>query len=144
MKLTSIVISLMAPFSFASAATTWKITYNNKYDYKDTPLSAITCHETLSNLGFNGSFKNLTNWPNIGGSKVVADSKSPKCGSCWKLIFDPERLPINVIALDTADKDFVISVEAMNTLTNGHATQYVTIDASTAVEVNRAYCGLPA
>ena len=133
MKLTSTIISLVALFSFASAGNVIDAYYNNKYDNKENSISSITCyqslHATYKHLG------DLPNYPYIGGYKDGTD-----CGTCWEIKYGTIG-SIYVLSVDNSNKGFQLSVNAMNKLTNGHGTQYVSI-AVQVTAADKSKCGL--
>jgi hypothetical protein len=132
MKLTSTIISLVALFSFASAIGV-NITYDERFDHRANPLSTVVCSDVLLKINPQfTTFGSLPKFPLIGASesKDIGGPNSAACGSCWELTFDPAWLPIYVLAIDRAKDGFQLSLEAMNDLTNGHTTQYQTIQAS--------------
>ena len=135
MKLTSTIISLVALFSFASAGNVMDAYHNDKYDNKENSISSITCyqslHATYKHLG------DLPNYPYIGGYK---DGNG--CGSCWEIVYGTNSpITIYVLSVDNSNSGFQLSVNAMNTLTNGHGTQYVSI-AVQVTAADKSKCGL--
>jgi hypothetical protein len=144
MKLTSTIISLVALFSFASAINL-SVGYNDEFNYRDNPLSMVVCADVLSKMKFTTTFGSLPKFPLIGASQAVKGPNHEACGSCWEIIFDP-ALPIYVLAIDqaTGGDAFQLSLQAMDSLTNGHAVQYNTVNASSITQVDRSHCGLPA
>ncbi|KAI9433900.1 Cerato-platanin [Lactarius indigo] len=121
MKLTSTLTSLVALFSVASAVN---VRYDTTYDNPQGSLS---------------TFGSLPSFPNIGAAQAVAGWNSTACGSCWKISFGGKS--INVIAVDHAGDGFNLSLEAMDTLTNGQAQQLGVINAQ-ATQVDASQCGL--
>ncbi|KAI9452945.1 Cerato-platanin [Lactarius psammicola] len=108
MKLISTIIPLVALFSVASAVN---VRYDTAYDNSQASLST----------GFT-TFGSLPSFPNIGAAQAIGGWNSTACGSCWKISFGGQS--INVIAVDHAGDGFNLSLEAMDTLTNGRAKEF--------------------
>jgi len=138
MKLTSTIISLVAFFSAASDVT---VHYETTLDNSKGSLSTVACSDGANGLltkGFS-NFGSLPSFPNIGAAQAVEGWNSKACGSCWKISYGKKS--IYVTAVDHADDGFDLSLEAMNTLTNGHAKKLGVIDAQ-ATQVDKSHCGL--
>ncbi len=139
MKFTStIIISLAALFSVASADN---VRYNTYYDNAHTSLNNVACSNGDNGLVTKGypTFGSLPTFPNIGGVYAVKGWNSPECGSCWKLMYEGKS--IYVTAIDTNWNGFDLSLESMNTLTNGKAEKHDLVNAQ-ATQVDAWYCGL--
>lgn len=139
MKLTSIIISLVAlKFSVASAVNVY---YDTAYDTYGGSLSTVACSDGVNGLLTKGftTFGSLPSFPNIGAAQAVGGWNSTACGSCWQISFGGKS--INVTAIDHAGDGFNLSLEAMNTLTNGHAEELGVINAQ-ATQVDKSHCGL--
>ncbi len=138
MKLTSTIVSLMTLFSVALAVD---VRYDTAYDNAKGSLSTVACSDGVNGLLTKGftTFGSLPSFPNIGAAQAVAGWNSPACGSCWQVSYKGKS--INIIAIDHAGDGFNLSLEAMNTLTNGHAVEFGVIDAQ-AKQVDKSLCGL--
>ncbi|KAI9437786.1 Cerato-platanin [Lactarius psammicola] len=138
MKLTSAIVSLAALFSVASADN---VRYNTFYDNPDLSLNNVACSNGENGLVTRGypTFGSLPTFPNIGGVYAVKGWNSPQCGSCWRLTYKGKS--IYVTAIDTIFDGFSISLEAMNTLTNGKAQELDLINAR-STPVDPWHCGL--
>ena len=138
MKLTSAIISVAALFSVASADN---VRFNTFYDNPQTSLNNVACSNGRNGLVTKGftTFNSLPSFPNIGAAKAVGAWNSTLCGSCWELTFGGNS--IYVTAIDTVGDGFDISLEAMNTLTNGRAQQLDVVNAL-ATQVDQSFCGL--
>jgi hypothetical protein len=135
MKFTSTIISLAALFSVASAET---VRHNPIFDNAWSSLNTVACSNGAHGLVDKfPTFGSLPSFPNIGSGFAVGNWHSPKCGSCWKLTYKYES--IYLTAIDTISAGFEISLDAMNTLTNGKAGILDSIDVE-ATEVNKKFC----
>lgn len=122
-----------------SLATT--VSYDTTYDNSGQSLATVACSDGPNGLLTKGysTFGSLRNFPNIGGAAAVGGWNSDSCGSCWQLTYNGKS--IFVVAVDHADDGFNISQEAMDTLTNGQASQLGRIDASVK-QVSTSSCKL--
>jgi hypothetical protein len=138
MKLTSTIISLVALFSVASAVN---VRYDTAYDDPKCSLSTVACYNGANGLLTKGfaTFGSLPSFPNIGAAQAVGGWNCPACGSCWQISYG--GYSINVTAVDHAGDGFNLSLEAMNTLTSGHAEEFGVIDAQ-ATQIDKCHCGL--
>ncbi|KAH9057037.1 Cerato-platanin [Lactarius deliciosus] len=138
MKLSSTVIYLVTFFSVVSADN---VRYDTVYDNSKGSLSTVTCSDGANGLLTKGftTFGSLPSFPNIGAAQVVEGWNSSACGTCWQITYVGKS--INVTAMDTGKDGFVLSLEAMNTLTGGHATELGVVDAQ-ATQIAKSYCGL--
>ena len=138
MKLTSTIISLVALFSVASAVD---VRYDTAYDNSQTSLSTVACSDGANGLLTKKftTFGSLPSFPNIGAAQAIGGWNSSACGSCWQISFEGQS--INVTAIDHAGDGFNLSLEAMNTLTDGLAEELGVIDAQ-ATQIDKSHCGL--
>jgi hypothetical protein len=137
MKFTSIIISLAALFSVASADV---VRYNTFYDNPGTSMNNVACSNGKNGLVTKyPTFGDLPSFPAVGGVFAVKGWNSPECGSCWKLTYKNKF--IYVTAIDTISDGFDISLKAMNLLTNNQAQKLDSIDAQ-ATQVAAKFCGL--
>ena len=137
MKLTSTIISLVTLFSVTSAVD---VRYNTNYDNPEISLSAVACsngpHGLLKKYN---TFGSLPSYPIIGAAQAIAGWNSPECGSCWRISFGGKS--VIMTAIDHDGDGFNLSLEAVNTLTDGNAEEFGVIDAE-ATQIDKKYCGL--
>ena len=138
MKLSATVISLVASFSIVSAV---RVGYDTVYDNPNNSLSTVACSDGSNGMLTKGytTYSSLPSFPNIGAAQAVAGWNCPACGSCWQILYEGES--IYFTAIDHADNGFVLSSEAMDTLTKGQAQNLGVIDAN-ATQVAESSCGL--
>ena len=140
MKLSATVtiISLVASFSAVLAT---RVGYDTVYDNPNGSLSTVACSDGSNGMLTKGytTFGSLPSFPNIGAAQAIAGRNSPACGSCWQISYGEKS--IYFIAIDHTNNGFVVSSEAMNTLTNGQAQDLGVISANTT-QVSESSCGL--
>ncbi|KIJ63342.1 hypothetical protein HYDPIDRAFT_188517 [Hydnomerulius pinastri MD-312] len=136
----------------AAPALAAVVTYDPIYDSGSTSLDEVACSNGKNGVetmfGYK-KFKDIPNFPFIGGVPTIKGWNSPVCGSCWQLAYtDPKNSAhttfINITAIDTgnaSDDGFNISLEAMNYLTGGKAKQLGRAQI-TATRVEPDYCNL--
>jgi hypothetical protein len=143
MKLTSTIISLVALFSFASAGDVFTINYDVRFDNGQSLLSTLACSDALLKIDKRYlTFESLPNFPFIGAFQDVniGGPNNAACGSCWEIIFNQNKPPIYVLAIDKTNNGFHISLEAMNTLTNGRAQEYTSPSLEAKVVPGEILC----
>lgn len=138
MKLTSTVISLVSLFSIALAD---QVKYDISYGNGESKLTNVACSDGANGLLSKGftSYNSLPSFPNIGAAKAVEGWNSTACGSCWNITYKDKW--IAVTAIDHADDSFNLALQAMDTLTDGHAKELGVIDAQ-ASQIDKSHCGL--
>jgi hypothetical protein len=138
MKLSATVISLVASFSVVSAVS---VGYDSVYDNSQNSLSTVACSDGANGMLTKGftTFGSLPSFPNIGAAQAVAGWNSSACGSCWQLSYGQKS--ITITAIDHSDNGYVVSLEAMNFLTNGQAQNLGIINAR-ATQVDKSNCKL--
>ena len=138
MKLISTIIPLVALFSAVSATD---VRYDTTYDNAQGSLSTVACSDGANGLLTKGytTFGSLPSYPNITAAQAIAGWNSTSCGSCWQITYGD--VSVNVLAIDHAADGFVLSLEAMNSLTGGNAVQFGTVDAQ-ATQIDPQNCGL--
>jgi len=140
----------MSAFAFAIPATfasvirstsTDPVRYDQTYDNSGQSLSTVSCSNGPNGLLTRGytTFGSLPTFPNIGAASAIAGFNSPECGSCWKLTYNGTS--VTVTAIDHAGDGFNLSLESMNTLTNGQAEFLGTVSA-TVESLDPSQCGL--
>lgn len=151
MKFSSIIISLVALSSFASAQYVQVqvprvvVSYNKTFDYPKTSTTTLACSDYMYKKKYN-TFGDLPNYPNVGASNVIEGPGSSMCGSCWHLTSEflsetATRDDIFVIVIDKIyfNNDMQLSLATMNDLTNGNGTVNATFNAL-ATQVDEVYC----
>jgi hypothetical protein len=73
------------------------------------------------------------------GIRAIKGFSSAKCFSCWRLDYGDKH--ISLLAIDSTDSGFVLSLNAMQSLTDGQALELVRIDVH-ATEVDVSNCGI--
>ncbi|RDB24156.1 Heat-stable antigen [Hypsizygus marmoreus] len=139
--------ALLAPFAlFSSVALAVTTAYDPVYDNPNGSMASVACSNGANGLitrGYN-TFGALSNFPNIGGAQAVTGWNSPNCGTCWELTYTNStgvKKTINIVALDVSTNGFVLSLKAMNTLTNNNAVQFGRVDVASR-KVAASVCGL--
>lgn len=75
------------------------------------------------------------------GIDTIKSTSSAGCFSCWRLDYGDKH--ISLLVIDSADSGFVLSLNAMQSLTDGQALELVRIDVE-ATEVEVSNCGIQA
>lgn len=75
------------------------------------------------------------------GIDAIHGFSSAQCFSCWRLDYGGKH--ISLFAIDSADSGFVLSLNAMQSLTGGQARELVRIDAK-VTQVDVENCGISA
>lgn len=137
MKFSLTVISL----PFLSVVLAVNIRYDTVYDNSTSSLSTVTCSDGANGLLTKGfiTFGSLPSFPDIGAAQVVGGWNSTACGTCWQIKYEGKS--ISITAIDTNKDGFSLSLEAVNTLTNGHAEKLGVIDGQ-PTQVDKSHCGL--
>jgi Cerato-platanin len=122
-----------------------RVTYDTTYDNASGSMNSVACSNGPNGLLTRGfpTFGSLPDFPFIGGAPAVTWN-SPNCGSCWQLTYvNPQGASnsINILAIDAANPNFNIALEAMNVLTDGQANFFGSVPI-TAVQVASSVCGL--
>lgn len=115
------------------------VTYNIIYDDAKRPLSKVACWNEEFGLkpGYN-EWQTQGNIPRILAMDTITGPKSAACVTCWIIEYEDRARPF--LAIDGAGSGFVLSLEGMNTLTNGKAEKLGRIDAN-ATQVDMLNCG---
>ena len=138
MQLPAIFLSLGTLLATTSAIT---VSYDNGYDSRSRPLSAVACSDGSNGLLTKGftTQGSLPKFPHIGGASTIEGWNSASCGKCYSLTWGGRS--INILAIDHVAEGFNIAQPAMDELTNGQAVHLGRIDAAWA-EVAGSACGL--
>jgi hypothetical protein len=75
------------------------------------------------------------------GIDAIRGSSHAQCFSCWKLEYDGKH--VSLFAIDGADSGFVLSLNAMQSLTGGQARELARINVE-ATQVDVSNCGISA
>lgn len=111
--------------------------YDTTYDNASLSIDSVACSDGPNGLGTKGdsTLGAVPGFPFIGGSPTVSGWDSPNCGACYAITYGSTT--IYVTAVDVATSSFVLSLEALNKLTDnqavalGHVTaEYSVADAS--------------
>ncbi|KIM65697.1 hypothetical protein SCLCIDRAFT_445914 [Scleroderma citrinum Foug A] len=122
------------------AQTPSSLSYDAVYGTDSTPLSQLACSNGANGLGTKyPTLGSLKNFPNVGASPTVAGWNDPNCGKCYTVTYG--SVNVNIVAVDVGRNGFVVSEQAMNTLT-GDAEFYGRVDV-TYVEADLSACQLP-
>lgn len=116
------------------------VTYNAIYDKSSRPLSEVACwNKKTGSIGDFFEWKTRGNIPaNVLAMDTITNPTSTGCLSCWELTYN-ERTAL-FLGIDGADSGFVVSLQGMNSITNGKAVKLNRIDAI-AMEVDLTSCG---
>lgn len=114
--------------------------YDTTYDNASGDMNAVSCSDGANGLASRyPTFGSLPTYPNIGGASAIAGWGSAECGSCWSLTY--ENAQIYFTAIDHSADGFVLSQEALDTLTDGQAVALGHVDV-TATQVDSTLCGI--
>ncbi|KAH9948150.1 immunomodulatory protein [Amylocystis lapponica] len=141
MQFMTILIALAATVLPTALSQSVTVSYDQAYDVSSTSLGNVACSDGSNGLETKGfsTFGSLPDFPNIGGAYVITGWNSAYCGTCWELSYNGST--VTVMAMDVAKEGYNLSLEAMNTLTNGQAQSLGRVDA-TATQVDASQCGL--
>ncbi|THH20058.1 hypothetical protein EW146_g1237 [Bondarzewia mesenterica] len=132
-------LALFVPSAFAVSVS---IRYDEVYDNANESLTNVACSNGANGLITEGftTLGSIPSFPLVGAAQAVAGWNSPNCGSCWQISASNGN-SISATAVDHAGDGFVLSLQAMNDLTNGQAVELGVIQAE-AVQVDASNCGL--
>ena len=134
------LLSLLSTLLFAGAAFAVRASYDTTYDNRGQSMLTVACSDGANGLASRfPTFGSVPTFPNIGGAAAIAGWNSPQCGSCWRLTYQGRS--ITVTAIDHTDDGFNLSLQALNTLTNGRAVEFGAVDVQ-ATQLARSACGL--
>ncbi|KAK0504626.1 immunomodulatory protein [Armillaria luteobubalina] len=133
--------SALALALIPSSALAVTVGYNNGYDTGSNSLANVACSDGSNGLLTKGysTYNSLPKFPYIASSDSIAGWNSASCGTCWQLSYNGRS--INVLAIDHAVSGFYTSEAALNDLTDGHAVEYGSVQA-TAAQVDASFWGL--
>jgi len=137
-----IVLATLALPAFAQ--TYVSVAYDTTYDNSAQSMDTVACSNGVYGLASAyPTFGSVPNFPYIGGAPAITGWDSSSCGTCWELTYSAGNIDetIYVTAIDVGSDGFVLSEEAMNTLTNGNAVAFGRVSA-TVTQVDPSSCGL--
>jgi len=137
-----IVLATLALPAFAQ--TYVSVAYDTTYDNSAQSMDTVACSNGVYGLASAyPTFGSVPNFPYIGGAPAITGWDSPSCGTCWELTYSAGNIDetIYITAIDVGSDGFVLSEEAMNTLTNGNAVAFGRVSA-TVTQVDPSSCGL--
>ncbi|KAK0201906.1 immunomodulatory protein [Desarmillaria ectypa] len=124
-----------------SCALAVTVGYDSGYGIGSNSLANVACSNGANGLLTKGftTYGSLPTFPNITSSSTIAGWNSPNCGTCWRLAYNNRT--VTVLAIDHAQSGFYTSQAALDALTNGHAVEFGTVQA-TATQIAASACGL--
>ncbi|KAJ3731667.1 cerato-platanin-like protein [Lentinula guzmanii] len=138
--------TIFVPILTAASTMADQLRFDTTYDNANQSLSTVACSNGMNGLLTKNftTFGSLPTFPNIGGASAVTGFDSPNCGSCWNVTFTNtttgNATTLSILAIDVAS-GFVVSQEAMDTLTDGNAVALGVVNVD-SVQVNASVCGL--
>ena len=128
MKFASVLSALsLLTLSSASVSLT-RVTWNGIYDNPNQTFTVIACAEWAAANNYT-TFKDVPSFPYIGGAYVVSGYNSPGCGTRYSILDQQTNVTVEVTVVDAALQGFVVSLEALNKLTNDNAQDLGSIQA---------------
>jgi hypothetical protein len=125
------------------AQTTVTLGYDATYDNAALSLNDVACSDGTNGLETKNvnytTLGSLPDFPNVGGVYTVTGWDSPECGTCYAVTYGSTT--VNILAVDKSTTGFVVSQEAMNTLTGNQAVALGRVNV-TFVSVDPSVCGL--
>ncbi|KAK1255504.1 hypothetical protein MKX08_009499 [Trichoderma sp. CBMAI-0020] len=132
------ICQVAAIISLASAETV-SVTFNSLYDDPSRPLSEVACWRKDTGFMPNLDWKIQKDALDFIGIDAIRGSSHAQCFSCWKLEYGDKH--VSLFAIDSADSGFVLSLNAMQSLTGGQARELAHIDVE-ATQVDASNCGI--
>lgn len=105
-----------------------KVTWNNIYDNGGQSLSSLACSQWASKNNFK-TLSDVPGFPFVGGADVVNGTNTAQCGDCYTINDLQTGEAVSVTVVDAAGAGFVVSLEALNNVTNGEAMELGSIAA---------------
>ncbi|KAH7148640.1 Cerato-platanin [Dactylonectria macrodidyma] len=132
--------SLFSMPALLAPALAVSVTFNPKYDDIKRPLTEVACWNNETGLIPGYNWENQGNVPpRIIAMDTITGPTSTACVTCWILEYGDRARPF--LAIDGAESGFVLSLEGMNSLTNGKAKKLGHIEAN-ATQVDMLNCGI--
>lgn len=117
------------------------VTFNTLYDIPSRSLSEVACWREGTGFEPNLGWKFQQDAVGFIGIDTILSFSSAQCLSCWKLEYGDKHM--SLLAIDSADSGFVMSLSAMQSLTDGQARKLGRIEVK-ATQVDESNCGLSA
>ncbi|KAL7267820.1 hypothetical protein RUND412_009576 [Rhizina undulata] len=103
-------------------------------------MDTVACSDGANGLASRfPTFGSIPTFPNIGAAFTIPGLNSPNCGTCYQITYEGQSS--YVTAVDHASDGFVLSQEALSTLTNGLTDQLGRVTAD-YIQVDISNCGL--
>jgi hypothetical protein len=139
------LVTVLSVFALPTFALATAVRYDETYDNASASLDTVACSDGQNGLITKGysTFGSLPKFPYIGSSDAVEGWNSKNCGTCWNVSYTSggKTMSINILAIDHADKGFVLSKTAMNSLTGNLAVDLGTAEAEVQ-QVASSVCGV--
>ena len=133
------LLTVLSTLLLAGSAFAARATYDNTYDNPAGSMWGVACSNGKNGLAEKyPTFGDIPSFPNVGGVPGVTWN-STKCGSCWRLQY--QGVNVYVTAIDYAGSTFNIAQAALDTLTDGHAVEWGSVEID-AKEVELWKCGM--
>ncbi|KAL4063894.1 Cerato-platanin-domain-containing protein [Scleroderma yunnanense] len=128
------------------AQTPTSLSWDAVYGTGSNSLSKFACSDGSNGLEQKGytTLDSLRNFPNVGGAPTVLDWNDPNCGKCYTVTYintSGVSTSVNIVAVDVGRDGFVVSQQAMDTLTGNQASSLGRVDV-TYVEADPSACQL--
>ncbi|KAJ3488568.1 hypothetical protein NLI96_g2751 [Meripilus lineatus] len=133
----SFVLPVLAVPQAPGHPVTITATWSAAYDNPALSVNGLACSDALIRKGIH-TIGDLKNYPNVTGIQY-ASFGSPNCATCYKFTYQGKS--VNVVAIDNAQHGATLSTAALNALTNGHAHDVGSIQA-TVEQVPNSACKL--
>nr|ABE97921.1 snodprot2 [Trichoderma virens] len=128
------IAAIVAPVS----ADIVSATFDTIYDDPSRSLSEVACWRKPTGFMPNLDWKLQKDAVGFIGVDSITRLNSSKCFSCWTLEYNDKS--ISLLALDGADSGIVMSLNALQFLTDGRAHELGRVDIY-ATEVDTSKCG---
>lgn len=106
-----------------------RITYNVLYDNPGLSSSFLACSQWAAENNYT-TLSDVPNFPYVGAANVVSATNTGNCGDCYSIFDERTGNLIDVTVVDATGTGFVISLQAMNDLTDGNS---IFLDVVTAI-----------
>lgn len=114
---------------------------DDRYQQGSTSTSTVACQNLQASFP---TFASFLTFPNIGAAFDINGINSPSCGICWNFTLTTpdgtESIFFTAIDQAAADEGFIISLDTLDTLTNG--TILFGVPIVDAEQVDNSLCGL--
>ncbi|RFU74625.1 eliciting plant response like [Trichoderma arundinaceum] len=116
-------------------------TFNALYDDPSRPLSEVSCWR--KDVGFMPHLDWKLQKDAVGfiGIDSLSRLNTANCFSCWMISYNGKT--ISLLAIDGSNSGVVMSLDALQSLTDGRALELDHIDVN-AIEVDTSHCGIQA